>query len=496
MSSKVRQFFSGLSRKLHLTMPIPAGTSVSSAFPILQPLKELYLKIQAMTNKYAVYHILKETDTELYGAIDRLSKMVRYSYGGLQVRAGRKLDENEKLLLQRLKAFEKEWNVKAFFYAAADRLITYGDDISLTNFNETGLIEWRALPIELVTILQDKKQRNDASAQVWKANVYVMNELSADEDIYKEFNPEQILHISLNNRAEIVYDTLNRYTFGIWSMSPLEPLKYKLQWKMALMINDMLLRQKIIPREHIKIDLSNFDPNLFAGDTQEARIQAAKTALDTFMTTFKNDFATPLKDVDKSYITGKDTEIDFVEPKHITYVDPNPMFDQINQSIWAVTGPLEAAVTSHSGQTYASELKIGSVADLIAETIADIIKEPVLDLVKRHFKLRYRYTDEQLEIIDIKIQLAYGVQLGEQIRQMAVLSATQCFTSDEIRAMLRYEPLTEDQRAEIVERVGPGRIGQHAQTLNDILRDYIKRHPEAITELPETPESRHDRQVT
>jgi len=422
--------------------------------------------------------------------------MVRYSYGGLKVRSGEKLDDNEKTLLDRLHAFETEWDIKDYFQAAADRLISYGDEIDLINWDDDGLSEWRPLPVNVITIVEKATQITDVTAQVFKRGLYLFNENDASGGAFKKWQPENILHISLNSRAAIVYDTQGRYTFGVWSVSPLEPLKYKLMWKLALIINDMLLRQKIIPREHIKLDLSNFDPNLFAGATQEARIQAAKTALDTFMSTFKTNFATPLKEVDKSYITGKDIEVEFVEPKHVTYVDPNPMFEQINQSIWAAIAPVEAAVTSRSRQSYASELKIGSVADLVAETLADIIKVKVLWLVKEHFKRAYGYSDEQLVKVDIKIQLAYGVQLGEMVRQAAVMAATGCFTRDEIRSMLRFEPLTDEQKEEIAEMIGPGRAGQNAETLNDMMRDWIRRHPEAVENLPSTPESRTDRQVT
>jgi len=488
--SFLRRLAAGIRKRLQL----PTSYSYQIQYPVLMPLQRLYKRVSELTtgNKYKLYRTLKESDSELYGAIDRMARMVRHAYGGFVLHVGKSLDDRERELLDELHKFDQRWDVASIFQASADRLFTYGDDVSLVTFRN-GLHEWRYLPMEAVSAVEDRKQIGDVSAQVFKPEIYVLNELN--EQLRQTYPAEQIVHISLNNKAQPVYDVVGRYTFGVWSVSPLEPLKYDLLWKIAVKINDIIMRQKLVPRMHHKLDLSMFDPNSFPGDTQEARIQAARTAARSYVNKYKSEIATSLKEVDKDFITSKDVEIDYVEPKRVTYIDPNPMMDQLNRSIYAVVGPVESAVTGRGARSYASEIAVGSYAILVAETVATTIKRKVLEVVRRHIKEKYtdgRF-DDLLDKIDIKVRLAYGIQYGELIRQAAVLTATNCFTVDEIREMLGYEPLTDEQRQDIAERMGRGRIGQHAQTIEDIMRDYIRRQE---PQEPITPESRRDKQET
>jgi len=457
------------------------------------PLQRLYKQVTELTtgNKYKLYRTLKEIDCELYGAIDRMARMVRHAYGGFVLHVGRTLDERERELLAELHRFEQQWDIPSFFQASADRLFTYGDDVSYVRFG-SGLKEWRFLPMEVITAVESRRQIGDVSAQVFEPKIYVMNELN--DDMRQEFPADNIVHISLNNRAQPVYDVIGRYTFGVWSLSPIEPLKYDMLWKLAVKINDIILRQKLVPRMHHKLDLSMFDPNNFAGDTLEERIQAARDAAREYLNKYVSEVATSLKQVDKDFVTSKDVEIVYTEPRHVSYVDPNPMLDQLNRSIYAVIGPVESAVSGRGARSYASEIAVSSYAILVAETVATTIKRKVLEVVRRHIQTKYPGKfDDLLDRIDIKVRLAYGIQYGELIRQAAVLTATNCFTVDEIREMLGYEPLTDEQRQDIAERFGRGRVGQHAQTLQDILRDYIRRQE---PQEPETPESRRDKQQT
>jgi len=486
-------FLKRLAQGIRKRLQLPTSYSYQVQYPILMPLQRLYKRVYELTtsNKYKLYRVLKETDSELYGAIDRLSRMVRHAYGGFVLHVGKSLDDRERALLEELQRFERQWDVASIFQSSADRLCTYGDDVSLVTF-QNGLKEWRPLPMEAVTVVESRKQIGNMSSQVFEPKLYVLNELN--EQLRQIFPADRIIHISLNNRAQPVYDILGRYTFGVWSLSPLEPLKYDLLWKIAVKINDIILRQKLVPRMHHKLDLSMFDPDEYSGDTKEARIQAARSGARSFLSDYVKDIATSLKEVDKDFVTSKDVEIDYVEPKRVSYVDPNPMIEQLNRSIYAVIGPVESAVTGRGARSYASEIAVSSYAILVAETIAKTIKQKILGVVRRHIQTKFgKEYEDLLDKIDIKVRLAYGIQYGELIRQVAVLTATNLFTVDELREILGYEPLTDEQRDEIATRIGRGRIGQHAQTMDDILRDYIRRKEPQETI---TPESRRDKQET
>jgi len=473
------------------------GLSATLTTPLeLKAIDKLMKKILQATNKYDRYRLFTELDPELYGAIDRIAKLVRYSYKGVGLRIGAELEEKEKRLLRIVEQLERQFQFRQLFYAAAFDLLRYGDSIWFYRIeNPTGLVELRSLPINCMTIIEDESQLGDPTAQVFSRGLYVLNELYDEKR--KIFKPDQIMHFSLNPMASEVHDILGRYTYGVWSVSPIEPLVPRLYWKLAALRTDILLRRKIVPREHIKLDLSMFDPNQFEGKTREERIRKARQAAQKFVNEIIQDLGKPLKEPDQSYVTDKDVEIDYVEPRKVTYADPSPLFDQINQSIFAAIGPIETAVTGRGRRTFATELVISSYVTICAETIADIIREQLVELIRRHIRVKYpgEFSEDDLDKIDVKIQLILGIERGEVARQVAVLRTTGLFTMDELRAIAGAPPLSPSQREELLklQLLDHARRGREIaeRTIDDILASYIRREG---PEEPITPESRSDKQ--
>jgi len=475
------------------------ASSFELQYPVLVPLRVIYNKLAKSTNYRQTYRLLKEVDPELCGAIDRIAKMVRASYQGFGVRVGAELSDPESKLMEYLEEFEDDFRIKDHFYAIADTMLTYGDSVYRIQLaDNVGLAELRSLPMEYLTAVEKEDQIGDVNSQVFGAEIYVLNESAmqgsnADED---KWDKDEILHFALNNISATVYDLKGRYTYGVWSQSPIESLRAKLLWKLSLTINDIMLRQHLIPRQHHKLDLSAFDPKFFPGDTLEERYAAAQAAAEDYLKDYKTNVATPLKEVDKSVITDMTTEIGYIEPKNVTYIDPNPLIDQIGKGIWAAIGPVESATTGGGANTYASELVVSSYASMGALIISDIIKTEFVRLAKKHIKRKHPGEfDEDLDKIDIKIQFALGIEKGEQVRQFAVMSATGIVTMDEARSEIGLGPLSEDQKEELIaQQVERGRGGQFNRTIGDIISDYVRRTED--DHEPTTPQSRGDQQQT
>jgi len=163
----------------------------------------------------------------------------------------------------------------------------------------------------------------------------------------------------------------------------------------------------------------------------------------------------------------------------------------------AAIGAPEAAVTGRGRGTYATELVVASYAALCAEAIADIIKEKVLELVRRSIRAKYRnrFTDEDLNKIDIRIKLMLGFEKSEAVRRAAVMATTGIATIEELRnevGLLR--PLTEEEKQQLSANMTSKRGRNIAErTQADILSDYIRRREEPE---PVTPESEHQRKQT
>ncbi len=501
---RIRTFLGNIRTATRVALGLASGVQQASSFelqyPVLIPLKLIYAKIAKSTNYMQTYRMLKEVDPELAGAIDRIAKMVRASYEGFGVRIGMTLSNPESELMKHLEDFEKEFKIKDHFYAIADTMLTYGDSVyTVTLEDNVGLVKLRSLPMEYMTAVEAQDQLGSITAQIFEANIYVINESVKDTagTKMKDWSKDEILHFSLNNISSTVYDLMGRYTYGTWTQSPIEPLRAKLLWKLALTINDIMLRQVLIPRQHHKLDLSAFDPRYFPGDTLEDRYAAAKTAVEKYVDDYKKGVASPLKEVDKSVITGLTTEIGYIEPKNVTYVSPNELIEQIDKSIWAAVGPVETATTGRSARTYASELVVSSYASMGALIIADIIRELFVDLAKRHIKKKFGAEfDDDLDKIDIKTRFALGIEKGEQVRQFAVMTATGIVTANEAREIIGLGPLSPEDLAELIERQGGGGAGRSGpgRTMEDIISDYLRRTQD--DNEPVTPQSRKDQQNT
>jgi len=497
---RFRGFFS---RKVQASAAT-AATSFNLQYPLLTPLRVIYDKISRTTNVKEMYRLFKEVDPVLAGAIDRISAMVRTSYQGIGVKIGEGLEDEEEELSEIVKKFEEEFRIKEHFYAIADTILTYGDAVYIAKYDESvGLKELRPLPMEFLTIVESEAQIGIPIAQIFEANIYLLNELGTGVEEFTDSNKvdnlrwkkEEIAHFARSDISSTVYDIIGRYTYGVWSMSPIEPLRSQLLWKLALQINDLVLRQHLVPRQHHKLDLERFRPELYAGDTIEERMAKAKADAEAYIAAYATTIAVPLKDVDKSIVTGKTTEIGYLEPSKVTYLDPNPLIEQVNQNIYAAFAPVETAVTGRGARTYATELVIASYATLCAESIADIIKTEFLKIIRKHVQTKYKNKyDEHLDKIDIKIRLELEILKGEQVRRLAILSAIPMMTVDELRAEVGKEPLTEEQRAMVISRGGQGRVGDFTQSVDDIARDWMKRR-EGVQE-PRTPESKGTQQRT
>jgi len=497
--SRFRTILGNLGRRL-LSVSNPSLSSASSfelQFPVLIPLRAYYKKLTQESNARKIYRLLKEVDPELMGSVDRISKMSREAYQGFTLNVGREMKDEEQELINALEEFEREFKLKAHFYAITDQMVTYGDAVYFKRIEENvGLAEFKSLPMEYLTAIENEEQKRDHLAQVFEANFYVLSESTERE---RTFNADDVVHFALNNIGSTIYDLMGRYTYGIWSSPPLEPLRPKLLWKLALLINDIMLRQHLVPRQHHKLNLEGFNPANFPGDTLEDRYAAAEAAATKHINDYRTKVATPLKEADKSVITGNDIEISIIEPRNVTYVDPNELLTQIDQSIYAAIAPIETAVTGRGVRSYASELLVSAYGHLVAETLADIIAAQFLELAKAHIQAKYNHRfDGYLDDLSIELQLVIGIEKSERVRQGAVMRASQSLTPNEYREMIGKPPLTDDQWEEMERAAalgrGPGRTGDFDQTTDDVTSSFIQRID--VDDSPDTPQSRRQRQNT
>jgi len=284
------------------------------------------------------------------------------------------------------------------------------------------------------------------------------------------------MHFSLSRRAHEVTDIKNRYTYGIYSISPLEPLVPDIYWKRSIKIDDILLRHKIVPREHHKLDLTGIKPERFAGTVEEkykAMEDLAKQKLKEYRDTIKE------KEVDEGWVTSHGVEIGYVEPKHVSYLEPNRVIDQINLSIANATR-YPPSLSGGPRGSYASEYIIAGTLAVDARHVARQIAKKLENWLRE----KCSGSPELKRKLHIKLQYVLNYERAELARIIAILAATGSFYRNEIRELWGADPIAEDELVQ---------IKQPAQSVMDVARDVARRT--GIQE-PRTPRTRGTTQTT
>ena len=477
---------------------------LSSPPPVLYALASALKPFETSKNRYQQYRDFTSMDPELESALTRVALMAAYAYKGTFIHAGQQYSQNERDILTILKKFDETYDIRDLIFSIAYHLMRDGDDVFIGQFVDgIGLTQLQPLPMEITTAVPSRDSINQASNTITNyvtfATLYVTNEGSQDQQIFPESPSQRVFHFSLNRRAEIVTDIKGRKTFGVWSRSLLDSVESRVLWKQAILIADILWRYRNVPREEHVLDLTAYDPAFFPGDTQEARIAVAKTAAENAIKAYAESISK--RNVDQGYIHGKDVEIKYVEPQKTTFVSPNEITEQINQSIYATTSVPEAAIIGRGRSTFATELVVASYTILLPEFLVYKIKTKLLEILREHLRRinifrQIKFTDAEISAIDIKTSLILQIFQGELIRQTALLAATGSFTLDELRDRVGLDPLTDEQiqRLVVIAQKGGGRTGQYAQTVLDIARGESQQiEPQ---NSPITDHSKSDKQKT
>jgi len=455
----------------------PVTTPTSRA---VQKLKDFF---QTDLSRHQLYMKLEELDPELASAINTAAMIVERCMKGFVVRPGKSLDQEEQALQEELTQLYRK--LKPYIFDIARKLIRDGDAVYYVDVSKGfGIRNLTWLPIDQLTILENKSQVHRFSETIQEPNLYVLNEVPRGNLATQYFKADQVVHFNWG-KQEKIRDRFNRWTLGIYNYPPLESLSTDIIWKFAIKLNDMLWREVNVPREHHKLPSAPFDPSLFSGATYEERLQRAQEAAEKAL----KDYVDKLEKrrVDRGYVTLDNVDIEVVEPK-LQYTSPNELLRQINEATYGSIGTPESAVSGRARGTYASEIAVESYLLLKSEFLAGKIAEKFIELAKRHLDVKYgkKYQDHYHKI-DFDVQLIFFPR--EMARTVAILRETGLFTFSELRALFGYPPLTEEQKADLAKPLGH----RFTETSREIASSGLRRER---PERPETPESTGQRQLT
>ena len=425
----------------------------------------------SFTNDYDQADHLMLLDDRLRGNLDLYAKMVSRSFQGVDITQRgdltnpRELDTNEIDMLITANNLIERLKFKRLYESYTKSLIKYGDviehietdpsflDAEFTEEAEaTGAITGlTSLPMNQMTIIDEAKRIDDPnpSSVITQANIYVVDELSKDQTEEKpvQYPKEEILHISLDNRTNWKEDLIKRPTYGIWSDSPLKSVLYLIEWKHNIIRNDMLWRNKMLPREHHKLNMAAFSPENYPGSTFGERLNSAKVAATLEMNSYGNSIRG--QQPDQGYVTSNDVSIEIVEPKSVNYQSPNELINQLDTKISSLTGTPEALSGGETTGFSSLEFSATFVA-IRAEEMANLIGSALERIIWKHVLAIH----PSVNIIDIKrIKLKHRLildrDLSERAKVISILAGTKIFTPTELREIFGKEAMTTAQEEEI-----------------------------------------------
>jgi len=452
--------------------------------------------------RFEWYDYMVRSDPELYGAIKAIATKAQNSFQGfvVRLRPGQEEQKMLKALKEELWRFTKKFDIDLLVYDIAVKLVKHGDALYKLDWGAVGLEDIRSLPRRAMTAVEGEEQINETTAQVFEPNIYVFNEKMqhfgdyAAELEMKKYPKEEIAHFGWPTNEEDI-DLIGRYTYGVWNPSPLESLAGTLLWKHNIRINDILLRAKIVPREHHKLDLTGYDPAKFPGADHKARMEAAEAAavaaIERYRDTLKEDVL-----VDEGYVTSQGVAIDVLESKY-SYTQPNDLVAQLNEGIASCLGVSLSELRGVSTSSFSGELLVGSYAGAVAEMVAEMIGIVMIDnIIIPHLEAKYAgrfatYYDN----IEVKTTPPLQRDMMQRARTILALKETKLFTPDNLREMLGYDPLTDEEKQEIEEYWPRPDIQKHTTSPEEEEKHEKEREKEE-TQWRTTPESKEQQQVS
>ena len=228
--------------------------------------------VAAQKNKYSKFDALINMDERLWSVIELSAIMVQKSYGGISLHTENGPDEGlsntEENAILTAKNFAKTIDIPNLLYCYTKDLWKYGDSVDQIKFyGSKGIQSLRPLPMNLITAIDKRSQFQKVyNVVIQDPKWYVVDEQNSNLLVKDQILAKnRVLHISFDNRRTWTLDNLSRWTFNVWSHSPIESLKVLIEWKQNLIRNDVVWRNRLLPREHHKLDLSVYDPSKYTG---------------------------------------------------------------------------------------------------------------------------------------------------------------------------------------------------------------------------------------
>ena len=285
---------------------------------------------------------------------------------------------------------------------------------------------------------------NEYEDLITEANYLVLDENLDTQRIYSK---EHFMIIRYHDTPVYIEDCKGRVTYGIYGVSPLRRAIVSVWYRRIVMSNDAAWREKAFPREVHQLSAESFNTTNFTG-TPKSKMEQAQSAASSAIEQHRSNISgiTP----DQPLVMLDTTDVKIVEPTNATHLEANAVIGQMTDSIFCAIGMPRSIVEGKSSSNYAGELIIYSHANDKIAQVANKISRAIIIAMKR--KLLLMNAEYPVDLLDITTSFDLAANPLENAKIAQLMYAMGTFTDDEIRAQMKFKPLTNDQKAEIKKR--------------------------------------------
>lgn len=417
-------------------------------------------------------------DERVYGIVALIASLVSKAYVGPELHpidkyTDSELDEKERKALAEAEkvARSDRLNFKQLFFDIAWELASHGDAYEVIVKDGTGIQKLVSQPLNATRSLANREQvlKMPDNLQIIEENIIAVKRNMNDRQPVV-YNEDQYIHFSFKNHGVWRKDIEGVDTYGIYSKPPIATLQRLVNWKKKTIENDILWKNKLLPRILHKLKMPSIVPSKYTG-TPEEKISKAKTDADKLTNSFM-EATKPIRP-DDDMITSDAVDTSILEAKSANYQKPNETISQINTLINTPQGIPSGLLGGEAGASMGIELA-GVFAGIRIDYIAKKIADGLTEVMKSHVRIAATSAgDEVIDRLYVHVDPALSVEKYEKIKTALSMSATQVFTKGEVRAAAGYARLPQLPK-EAFPEVDPARV---KQSLDDLTSDVKKEKP-------------------
>lgn len=384
------------------------------------------------------------SDERIYSIIAMVASMVQKAYIGPEIRPLSRytddvLDPKEEELMAFATTLETKLNFKQLTFDYAWQLVTHGDLFEEITKSGEGIDALSSLPLNSIRVLEksDQVNKSGGETQILKEEMVIVS-TSENDTAPRTINKEDYIHLSFKNHAVWRKDIKQVDTYNIYSIPPIATLQRLVDWKKKTIENDIIWKNKLLPRLLHKLKMPSIVPSKYTG-TPEEKIAKATADADRLTTNFTQSIRTLRPDDDITISDAVDTTM--LEAKSTNYQKPNETLAQINSLLNTPQGIPSGLLGGDAGSSLATELSV-IMAGIRVEYIVNKIADGLTSVMKRHLRIVAGESDEEtIDRMYIHTDSALSLEKFQKMQTALAMVSTGEFTKAEVRKAAGYPRL-------------------------------------------------------